>query len=307
MGKSWKRCIIATLAFMLSGIGVFASAANAASSKTVDSQLIVVNKKTNQLAFFEDGQLVKTFSVGTGKTPELTPEGKFKIVNKIKNRPYYKEGIPGGDPSNPLGDRWIGLDVNGTKGTTYAIHGNNNPKSIGKYVSAGCIRMHNDSVHWLFDQVKINSYAVVTSSKKSFEQIAEDNGYRVGAKPFNGSVYVNGALQQLKSTPILVDSRIFIPMRELFELLGATVVWDNKTMTVTAYAGDRIIVHKPKTSVAIVNGESISMTESRFDGNTVMLPLRDISALSQYGVEWNGATNSIYLTSAAPQDTLDAS
>ncbi|MCQ6557390.1 L,D-transpeptidase family protein [Paenibacillus mendelii] len=302
MGKTWKRGVMLTLALLLSSIGLLAGSVSAATS---EHQLIIVNKKTNQLAFFEDGELVKTFKVATGKTPKLTPEGKFKIVNKIKNRPYYKEKIPGGDPSNPLGDRWIGLDVNGTKGTTYAIHGNNNERSIGKYVSAGCIRMHNDSVHWLFDRIKINSYAIVTSSDETFEQIAEKNGYLVGPKLFQGTVYVNGIEQQLKSTPIMADSRIFVPMRELFELLGATVNWDNKTMTVTAFVGDRIIIHKPLTSEAIVNGDLMSMTASRFVGNTVMLPLRDISALSQYGVQWDGATNSIHLTSNAAADTLN--
>ena len=90
------------------------------------SDLIIVNKKTNKLAYFSDGKLVKTFPVATGKSKELTPEGSFKMVVKVKNRPYYKEKIPGGDPANPLGDRWLGLEVNGTYGTTYAIHGNNN-------------------------------------------------------------------------------------------------------------------------------------------------------------------------------------
>lgn len=108
------------------------------------SDLIIVNKKTNKLAYFSDGKLVKTFPVATGKSKELTPEGSFKMVVKVKNRPYYKEKIPGGDPANPLGDRWLGLEVNGTYGTTYAIHGNNNESSIGKYVSAivfECIMM----------------------------------------------------------------------------------------------------------------------------------------------------------------------
>lgn len=59
------------------------------------SDLIIVNKKTNKLAYFSDGKLVKTFPVATGKSKELTPEGSFKMVVKVKNRPYYKEKIPG--------------------------------------------------------------------------------------------------------------------------------------------------------------------------------------------------------------------
>lgn len=145
-------------------------------SETATSQFIIINKSTNTLAYYENGKIVKTFKVATGKKASYTPEGKFKIVNKIKNRPYYAGNIPGGDPRNPLGNRWLGLNARGTWGTTYAIHGNNNPSSIGKYVSAGCIRMYNDEVKWLYDRVKVNTPVVITTSKKSFDDIAKANG-----------------------------------------------------------------------------------------------------------------------------------
>jgi hypothetical protein len=142
-------------------------------------QLIIINKKTNRLAFFDNGKLVKIFPVGTGRTRDLTPEGTFNIVNKIKNRPYYKKNIPGGDPRNPLGDRWLGLDALGTYGTTYGIHGTNNESSIGKYVSSGCVRMHNKDVRWLFDQVKVKTTVIITYTSDSFEKIALNSGYPI--------------------------------------------------------------------------------------------------------------------------------
>jgi hypothetical protein len=141
--------------------------------------LIIINKSNNELAYYQDSKLVKTFSVGTGRKPSYTPEGKFKVVNKIKNRPYYSDNIPGGDPRNPLGDRWLGLNARGTWGTTYAIHGNNNPKSIGGYVSAGCIRMYDEQVEWLYDQVKVNTPVIITTTNKSFNAIAAANGFKV--------------------------------------------------------------------------------------------------------------------------------
>lgn len=142
-------------------------------------ELIIINKSNNQLAFYQNNKLVRTFKVGTGRQPSYTPEGKFKIVNKIVNRPYYSGNIPGGDPRNPLGNRWLGLNARGTWGTTYAIHGNNNPKSIGGYVSGGCIRMYDEEVEWLFKQVKVNTPVVITTSTKSFTSIAAANGYKV--------------------------------------------------------------------------------------------------------------------------------
>ncbi|WP_419880690.1 L,D-transpeptidase family protein [Peribacillus sp. B-H-3] len=143
------------------------------------SQLIIINKANNQLGYYENSRLSKVFKVATGKVSSYTPEGKFKIVNKIVNRPYYTGHIPGGDPRNPLGNRWLGLNARGTWGTTYAIHGNNNPGSIGKYVSAGCIRMYNNEVQWLFSKVKINTPVIIAATGKTFNEIARINGYKV--------------------------------------------------------------------------------------------------------------------------------
>ncbi|MGM0904680.1 MAG: peptidoglycan-binding protein [Bacillota bacterium] len=148
-------------------------------AQAAGSDFIIINKSNNQLAYYSNSKLVKTFKVGTGRQPSYTPEGKFKIVNKIKNRPYYSGNIPGGDPRNPLGNRWLGINARGTWGTTYAIHGNNNPSSIGGYVSGGCVRMYDEEVEWLYNQVKVNTPVIITSSSKSFDSIAAANGYKV--------------------------------------------------------------------------------------------------------------------------------
>ncbi|WP_123043077.1 L,D-transpeptidase [Cohnella candidum] len=144
--------------------------AHAAQSATLPAkyakyeQFIVIDKSTNVLSFYEKGKLVKSFPVGTGRKKSYTPEGLFTIIEKIKNRPYYKEHIKGGDPKNPLGDRWLGLKVTigGKVSYAYGIHGTNNEKSIGKYVSAGCIRMHNKDVRWLYDRIKTGTRVLIT-------------------------------------------------------------------------------------------------------------------------------------------------
>ncbi|MFK9091673.1 L,D-transpeptidase family protein [Bacillus salipaludis] len=170
---------------LLLSIFFFTVPADAASS----SQLIIINKKTNTLAFYNAGKFVRTFSVATGRSRDLTPEGKFRIVNKIVNRPYYTGNIPGGDPRNPLGNRWMGLEANGTYGTTYGIHGNANESSIGKYVSSGCVRMHNEEVRWLFDQVELYTTVIIAYSDSSFDAIAKANGISVNT---DGWVKVSG-------------------------------------------------------------------------------------------------------------------
>ncbi|WP_229263560.1 L,D-transpeptidase [Cohnella cholangitidis] len=163
--KFGYRFMIALFVLFLFPAVVSAHAENIQLAKkyTKYEQFILIDKSSNKLYFYEEGKLVKSFPVATGKKPSYTPEGLFTIHEKIKNRPYYKEKIKGGDPKNPLGDRWLGLEVtrNGKTSYAYGIHGNNNEKSIGKYVSAGCIRMHNKEVRWLYDQIKVNTPVLI--------------------------------------------------------------------------------------------------------------------------------------------------
>jgi len=149
-----------------------------AEASTTSKDLIIINKYYNKLAYFHNGKLEMVESVATGKSWDKTPVGFFKVVNKIKNRPYYTGHIPGGDPRNPLGKRWLGLNANGTYGDTYGIHGNNNESSIGKYVSQGCVRMHNTSIEKLYDKVQVNTPVAITYSYKSFVDLTKVYGYK---------------------------------------------------------------------------------------------------------------------------------
>ncbi len=145
----------------------------------VPRQLIIINRERNELAFFQDGKLVHVYPISTGKSGSPTLEGVFPIVNKIKNRPFYKFNIPGGDPRNPLGDRWMGLDIFGTEGTTYAIHGNSNPSTIGYHVSNGCIRMYNDDVRSLFELVQVGTLVIIEDFTAPWDVIALQHGFKV--------------------------------------------------------------------------------------------------------------------------------
>ena len=133
------------------------------SKYTSYKQFVVIDKSENKLALYENGKLIKTFSVATGAKPSDTPEGLFSVLNKVKNRPYYKEHIKGGEPRNPLGDRWIGLlvKVKGKTSYAYAIHGTNQESSIGKHISHGCIRMHKKDIHWLYENIKIDTPVLI--------------------------------------------------------------------------------------------------------------------------------------------------
>ena len=98
---------------------------------------IVVSLEDHKLALVENGEVRKVYSVAVGKPSTPSPEGTFTIQRRVANPTYHHDGktvLPG--PSNPVGTRWMGLSKPG-----YGIHGTNEPKSIGKAASHGCIRM----------------------------------------------------------------------------------------------------------------------------------------------------------------------
>jgi len=73
----------------------------------------------------------------------------------IARQPYLPRMIAGG-PGNPLGARAMYIG-----GTEYRIHGTNDPSSIGKHISSGCIRMTNDNVIDLYNRVSIGAKVIV--------------------------------------------------------------------------------------------------------------------------------------------------
>jgi len=286
-----------TMAFLLIFCLIYTPAAFGAKASEGDENdaFLVINKKTNKMAYFSNGYLERIFDVATGRTPSLTPEGIFPIVNKIKNRPYYTDNIPGGDPRNPLGDRWLGLHVGKTYGTTYAIHGNNNEDSIGKYVSKGCVRMHNDDIHWLYDQLPLFTEVLITTSDQPFEELAAGAGYPVRVV-FSGKLYVNGEEVTLEQPMIEYRGRMYLPLRAVFELLGGSVQWDAATRTVTSVVGERTIVHSADSNTVHMNGVAVTLSDASYlrDG-TLMMPLRGIAESLGWSVEWDGASQSVHL------------
>jgi lipoprotein-anchoring transpeptidase ErfK/SrfK len=86
----------------------------------------------------------------------LPPE---EMVYRDAKAMEWVNGMPGG-PDNPLGARALYLHAN-KQDTLYRIHGTNEPQSIGKAMSSGCIRMLNQDVADLFDRVPIGAKVIV--------------------------------------------------------------------------------------------------------------------------------------------------
>ncbi len=110
---------------------------------------IAVDKSLNTLTLISEGEVIKVYRVSTGKD-NCTPVGKFTIVNKLIDPPWYSaKGVISSDsPENVLGTRWMGIDRPG-----YGIHGTTDPASIGSQKTEGCVRMYNNEVEELYSIV----------------------------------------------------------------------------------------------------------------------------------------------------------
>lgn len=102
---------------------------------------IIVDIDRRILVFLSD-DFKKTYPVAVGKKTTPSPLGNWAIVEKTV------------DPGGPFGVRWMRLSV---PWGGYGIHGTNNPKSIGKAVSNGCIRMYNEDVVEVYDRTPVGS------------------------------------------------------------------------------------------------------------------------------------------------------
>ncbi|NMB46444.1 MAG: L,D-transpeptidase [Firmicutes bacterium] len=133
---------------------------------------VIIAKSTNILYFYTDGKLVKRYRVATGQDPAFTPEGKFEITQKaVLDTELQGPRTAKAHEQNPqLGSRWLGLgvppqadkrepgsDPRAPVGLKYGIHGTNEPSSIGKHISGGCIRMHDHDIKELYELVELGT------------------------------------------------------------------------------------------------------------------------------------------------------
>lgn len=132
--------------------------------------IVVVSKDFFLYHVVAPGKAIR-YGVAVGKD-ELVWKGKATIGRKvewpswrptqdmIKRNPEayekYKDGMPGG-PTNPLGARALYLYNARGQDTAIRIHGTTEPGSIGRAVSNGCLRMRNEAVMSLFDQVPVGT------------------------------------------------------------------------------------------------------------------------------------------------------
>jgi lipoprotein-anchoring transpeptidase ErfK/SrfK len=129
--------------------------------------VITVDRDNFRLRLFKRLRISKRYGIAVGMAGLDTPAGLYRIQNKAVDPAWTKphsdwvppdergDVVPGGDPSNPLKARWLGIYAG------VGIHGTSEDWSIGSRASHGCIRMHVSDVIDLYDRVPVGTPVLI--------------------------------------------------------------------------------------------------------------------------------------------------
>lgn len=163
-GSFLKKCqfaMIVALTLLTTQPAAPGVSAQSSAKQEEPERRLVINIPSRTLWVYSGDQIIKYFPVGVGRVGYMTPLGKFQIIRKVLDpgweNPYLPSGkvrlAPGED--NPLGTRWMGFYQK--DGGEYGMHGTDNPASVGKFSSHGCVRMKVSDAETLFDMITVGT------------------------------------------------------------------------------------------------------------------------------------------------------
>lgn len=113
------------------------------------------------------------------------------------------------------------------------------------------------------------------------------------------SVFVNGEPLEFDVPPIIENERTLVPMRAIFEALGAKVSWDGDTATVTAKKGEDTLSITIGSNILYKNGAATELdVPAKIVDERTLVPVRAVSESFDAEVDWNGEEQSVLITTA---------
>lgn len=110
----------------------------------------------------------------------------------------------------------------------------------------------------------------------------------------NISVLIDGVKLYTPQAPVMIQGRVMLPMRSIFEALDASVKWNQKTKTVTATKDGTTVILKINSKTATINNKTVAMDvpAKNLKGNT-MVPVRFVSEALGQKIGWNSKTKTV--------------
>lgn len=113
------------------------------------------------------------------------------------------------------------------------------------------------------------------------------------------TVLLNGNAIEFDVAPIIENDRTLVPLRAIFEALGAEVEWDGTTQTVISAKGDDTCVFQIGNDQMFVNGEAKTLdVAAKIVDDRTLIPLRAVSEAYSCVVDWDGETRTVTIVTA---------
>lgn len=110
------------------------------------------------------------------------------------------------------------------------------------------------------------------------------------------NVFYNGEKVEFDVEPIIEDGRTLVPVRAIFEKLGAVVSWEPDTQTVFSILGSDIVSLQINNTIMFVNDKKTELdVPARIVDDRTLVPLRAVSEAFNCSVEWDEATRNIII------------
>lgn len=143
---------------------------------------------------------------------------------------------------------------------------------------------------------------LVEKFEQSSAALPSSPAIKTKTSPISGSqaplVYLDSKKMSFEVEPIIENGRTLVPLRAIFEAMGASVQWDNGTRTVTAVQGSTTVVLPIGSTRAMVNGQERTLdVPAKISQSRTLAPLRFVGEAFGSTVDWNGTTRTINISS----------
>lgn len=108
------------------------------------------------------------------------------------------------------------------------------------------------------------------------------------------TVQIDGNYVDFDQSPVIIDGRTLVPLRAIFEVLGATVEWNGDTKTVTSKKGSTSISLSIDSNTMYKNGKAVTLdVPSQLINDSTLVPVRAIAEAFNCNVNWNNDTKTV--------------
>ena len=182
--------------------------------------------------------------------------------------------------------------------------------TAGRFPASGIINQHGTKVvPLIFDQIEFfDDFTYFVRVAEVLEGTIGQNG-RIGILtlppdaadilpdfPRPITVYLDGFDLFFDVEPIIVNGRTMVPMRKIFEILGAEVSWDESERKVTAVRGDIMVELRIGNNNAIINGETVTLDVAAIiKDDRTLVPLRVVAEALECEVDWDNANRRVII------------